>query len=375
MTGDNSGNWMIRAYGEVGSSTPTETPTPTSTSPEPTPSDTPVPSATPTATLEPPSSQVTVSISGNQVCEGRFSGVERCYDIEPANAMTATTRFYFAEAERLGLDLSDLIVYHYDSSWNPETGPFTYGGSGDALFVEGDGISSFSPFALDTDSPADSLSLYIPFILTDLQAPPPPIINAIDNPDGDGSYTVSWSASAGADTYILEEDTSSSFSNPSKVYSGSDTTTGISYRDIGTYYYRARAVNQVGSSAWSNTVSVEVNVPLPDCPQVGVWTGTTSQGRNITFEVELTPNCKIAADSLKITIRDSCYFDTTTHFAHSYSITNNHFNTGDVTYGVQVIGDFSSPTSASGSFDLYMPYPFIPPPTHCTASGTWTASP
>ena len=47
--------------------------------------------------------RVTVSISGNQVCSGLTSGVERCFDIKPESALDATVRFYFDEAERIKL--------------------------------------------------------------------------------------------------------------------------------------------------------------------------------------------------------------------------------------------------------------------------------
>jgi hypothetical protein len=172
--------------------------------------------------------------------------------------------------------------------------------------------------------------------------------------------------------YTLEEDENVDFSSPTTVYTGSSTSDDISGKDIGTYYYRVSASNVFGSSDWSNIESVVVTVPLPDCPQAGSWSGTTSQGRSISFTVENSPQCQITAQSLVITIRDSCYYVTTTYFNNSILITNNHFDTGGVT--VQVDGDFTSPTTASGTFSLNMANPF-PPPYNCTASGTWTATP
>ena len=200
------------------------------------------------------------------------------------------------------------------------------------------------------------------------------MLNAISNEDGDGNYTVSWSSPEGADAYTLEEDDNPGFSSPTTVYSGSSTSKAISGRDVGIYYYRVKASNANASSGWSNVKAVEVTVPPPDCPQTGNWSGTNSQGRNISFTVENSPQCQIAADSLRITIRDSCYYVTTTVFAQSRPITNNHFSYGSASYGVQVIGDFTSTTSASGTFNLNMANPF-PPPYNCTASGTWTATP
>lgn len=223
--------------------------------------------------------------------------------------------------------------------------------------------------------PSDDSNIYLPLTLKNFPfTPESPVLNTISNADGDGNYSVSWSSSAGVNTYTLEEDSNAAFSSPTTAYTGSGTSIAISGRDVGMYYYRVRASNAHASSGWSNVETVEVTVPPPDCPQTGTWSGTTSQGRNISFVVENSPQCQIAANSLQISIRDSCYFSTTTVFGQSYTITNNHFSAGNASYGVQVIGDFTSLNTASGTFNLYMANPF-PPPYNCTASGTWTGTP
>ena len=195
--------------------------------------------------------------------------------------------------------------------------------------------------------------------------PPAPVLGAIGNGDGDGNYTVSWSSSEGANAYTLQEAASATFSNPTTVYSGSGTSTAISGRDVGTYYYRARASNAYASSGWSNVESLEVTVPPPDCPQAGPWRGDTSQEwREISFEVENSPQCQIAAESLWIEFKDSCGSVRTTVFMTSAPIANNHFSIDGA--GTTVIGDFSSPNTASGTFSYSS--------GSCTASGTWTAA-
>lgn len=105
------------------------------------------------------------------------------------------------------------------------------------------------------------------------------------------------------------------------------------------------------------------------CPATGAWSGVTSQSRPISFEVASSPRCEIVAGSLRIQIRDSCGYVTTTRFMLSHPITNNQFNTGGPT---TVSGTFSSATTASGSFRLEMTNPVYPYNT-CTAFGTWTA--
>ena len=248
----------------------------------------------------------------------------------------------------------------FTGSWGPALDGGTSTQQGMPFIIEGTVF----------DEPA--AVIYLPSILKSPVIPTAPVLNAISNPDGDGNFTVSWSSSVGADTYTLQEDDNGGFSSPTTVYSGAGTSKAISGRDVGMYYYRVRASNSYADSDWSNVESVEVTVPPPDCPQTSSWTGVTNQGRNISFTVENSPQCQIGANSLIISIRDSCYNNTTTYFASSFPITNNHFDTGGG--NVQVEGDFTSLTTASGTFSLDMFNPF-PPPYNCYATGSWTATP
>ncbi len=92
--------------------------------------------------------------------------------------------------------------------------------------------------------------------------PPTPVLNVISNADGGGNYTVSWSSVSDATGYILQEATNSDFTGATTVYSGSNTSTNISDKAPGTYYYRVRASNAGGDSEWSNTQSVVVSRDL-----------------------------------------------------------------------------------------------------------------
>jgi hypothetical protein len=97
--------------------------------------------------------------------------------------------------------------------------------------------------------------VYLPFITRCY--PLAPTLNAISNGDGDGMYTVSWSwpgCAAEPTSYVLEADTSLSFSNPSTFYP-TDKSLALYSPDPATYYYRVRAT---GSSDWSNVRSTTV---------------------------------------------------------------------------------------------------------------------
>jgi len=94
--------------------------------------------------------------------------------------------------------------------------------------------------------------------------PDPPVLNPIDNADGDDSYTVTWSAVPDATEYQLQESSSTSFSPYITRYSGANTQVLVTGREVGVWYYRVRAVNAAGNaSAWSNVQSFTV---LPAAP-------------------------------------------------------------------------------------------------------------
>ncbi|MHC4778680.1 MAG: hypothetical protein ACYTFG_08920 [Planctomycetota bacterium] len=65
------------------------------------------------------------------------------------------------------------------------------------------------------------------------------------------SFSVSWSSSSGATSYELQEDTNSSFTTATTIYTGASTSRFISGKTSGTFYYRVRAVNGAGQSGWT----------------------------------------------------------------------------------------------------------------------------
>ena len=217
---------------------------------------------------------------------------------------------------------------------------------------------------------------YIPVVINRYPiTPSEPVLNAISNDDGDGSYTVSWSSVAGANTYLLQEDDNSSFSSPTTAYEGSSTSKAISGKPVGTYYYRVRAFNDYDTSGWSNVRSVVVSVAQPACPQTGHWTGQTNQGRAISFDVVDSPQCQVASGSLKITVYTYPCGVTTTTLTQSFPIYNNSFVTGPIdNQTTWVKGTFSSSTTVEGTFNFYLFNPYEPW-RPCTYFGDWSASP
>ncbi len=108
-----------------------------------------------------------------------------------------------------------------------------------------------------------------------------------------------------------------------------------------------------------------------ECPQEGNWAGKTSQNRDIVFSVEEDPSCKITYGSLSINYRDNCGFTQTITFNSEFNIIEKHFETG--LPNASVVGDFTSPITAAGTFYHKMPEPGYPG-FYCIASVTWTAN-
>ena len=87
----------------------------------------------------------------------------RCYEIDSTVALSATVRFYFQASERNGLAHNSLQVYRTGGDGQALPGPYSYGGSGEALYVEAQGVLLPGLFALDGE-PEEIYNLYLPLM-------------------------------------------------------------------------------------------------------------------------------------------------------------------------------------------------------------------
>jgi uncharacterized repeat protein (TIGR01451 family) len=94
--------------------------------------------------------------------------------------------------------------------------------------------------------------------------PATPVLAPINNADQDGDYLVDWSDANRATGYTLQEATVASFSAASVVFNGAQSALAVSGQSPQTYYYRVKALNAYGDSAWSNVQSVLVAPDLPE---------------------------------------------------------------------------------------------------------------
>jgi hypothetical protein len=143
----------------------------------------------------------------------------------------------------------------------------------------------------------------------------------------------------------------------------------VSVSETGTYYYRVKASNDFGETGWSNVESTQVTVAPPPCPQTGEWSGTTSQGTTIYFDVSDSPSCRVENLTISYYI---CVQKVWTEFYEYDSIINDHFYLGGSTGNVS--GDFITDTFAEGDFYFEIMCPGIPPLPDFS-EGTWSASP
>jgi len=165
----------------------------------------------------------------------------------------------------------------YDLAANADTYLYLYDRDGRALIAandDGDALASRINWTPDTtgtyylrvnhwNPTAGGCATAYTVAFAPDSPPEIPVLNAIDNPDGDGAYTVSWTAAAGANSYILHERLDGG--GWAEVYSGPDTSVERTGRSDGEWCYRVRATN--GDGVWSavacTTVGTTVAPPAP----------------------------------------------------------------------------------------------------------------
>ena len=114
--------------------------------------------------------------------------------------------------------------------------------------------------------------------------PATPVLQAIQNGEGVGTYTVRWSTAARAKTYILEEAQNGNFEGATEIYRGDNTRFDVEGRGASRLYYRVKATNPSSESAWSNVQRVDVlwekepNDVAPGQANGGLVSGLTYYG-------------------------------------------------------------------------------------------------
>lgn len=177
--------------------------------------------------------------------------------------------------------------------------------------------------------------------------------------DGAPSYWIDVGSTAGASDLLTQE-----LGSPATTM----TATGV---PGGTYFVRVRARNRCGTSAASNEVRlVVVNDTSNPASYDGAWSGTTSQGRPISFIVE-NNQIKQLVFGYDIFGNTGVYPVPAPFIAISGGAVNAHFaGNPDLTF----TATFTSATSVSGGLTLVLtPVPFVIP-FGGTFNFTWSAT-
>lgn len=122
--------------------------------------------------------------------------------------------------------------------------------------------------------------------LTQVSLPEAPVALAATDADAE-SFIANWNASTGAADYRLDVSVAPDFSSFVPGYADR-VVVGTSQSVIGldpntTHYYRVRAANAAGFSGYSNTISIDTLVALPDAPVALAATNVTFDSFNANW--------------------------------------------------------------------------------------------
>ncbi|MFA5771821.1 MAG: kelch repeat-containing protein [Thermoplasmata archaeon] len=99
-----------------------------------------------------------------------------------------------------------------------------------------------------------------------------PMITTTAHTDTDGAYSINWGTSTYATRYVLEE-------NAVEIYNGTDLTQSFTNKTDGTYTYRVKAWNANGTSSWSSSVGIAVDViKFPEATDITTLAYTDTDG-------------------------------------------------------------------------------------------------
>ncbi len=96
-----------------------------------------------------------------------------------------------------------------------------------------------------------------------LAPPVAPVLQPIENSDGNGDFWVIWDEVPGAITYTLVEDDDAAFTSPVVRHEGAGIQLHVEGQPAGLWFYRVRATGAGGQSPWSNVEQAGV---LPGPP-------------------------------------------------------------------------------------------------------------
>ena len=217
------------------------------------------------------------------------------------------------------------------------------------ITVAPNGTESFSPSA-------DSFTI-------DTVPPATPTLNAVSSPTSNARPVLSWSASTGASSYVLQAATDAAFTNLviDQAPAGTSFTPGSDLPE-GTIYWRVAAKDAAGNqSAFSAAGSFEIDQTAPAVPVLIAVPDPTGDARQT-----MSWNASAGASTYRIQVSTDAAF-TTTLFDQAGLATTSFTPTSDLPEGTiywRVLATDAaanaSAFSAADSFDVDLTAPAVP---------------
>lgn len=151
-----------------------------------------------------------------------------------------------------------------------------YSGSGTGKSFSGQPNGSYRYRVRASNSSGTSSFRYSDTFSVLLPPTTPASINVPTTTDTDGSYTVSWSSSSTATSYLLQQQKNSG--SWVTKYTGAGTSKSFSGQTNGSYRYRVRASNSSGNSSFKYSTTFSVLLPPPPPATITVPTTKVNKG-------------------------------------------------------------------------------------------------
>ena len=139
-----------------------------------------------------------------------------------------------------------------------------------------------------------------------------PMLNPIDNPEGDGAFAVTWVAANTANSYRLEEQ--KDYSNWTNIYWGNLTSQTVSGKEEGTWCYRVSAHSGIqGDSPWTEPKCTYVGTEVDTVAPVVEWGWPVGNGMTFNATNEEVFLGVEATDNRSVTVVQFSWLDETTN--------------------------------------------------------------
>ena len=181
-------------------------------------------------------------------------------------------------------------------------------------------------------------------VLQNCNTPSAPTLQTIT--PSSSSFTINWSVVSNITLYNLQQDTSSSFTSPSVVYTSNGTSWFSGEKLPGTYYYRVKAINSCGGSGWSTTksVNIQANQGPGEITALSPANGATNQPLDVSLSWSaIHPGGEDQKFNVYVALADTTIFYPNNMKSYqqtstTYTLSNLPYNT-TVSWGIEAFDD------------------------------------